>query len=101
MDSKKRMKEFLNDFWWAWYAIEGPAKLLEKYFFISEEWVVGLKLEWDMLLYIWSISDISLDDVQNVANSIKVLVNNYLKKDAEEDFWWSKTRHNGRRSNWK
>ena len=83
--TKKTLESFLDDFWWAWYWIDEPAKLLEKYFCIEEDWTVWLRLYWDMCLYLGKISDVSLDDVQNVANSIKVLVQNYLKNNAEEE----------------
>lgn len=84
--SKETLEQFLKDFWGAWYSIKQPAKLLEKYFCIEEWGVVWLRLYWDNCLYLGAISDVSLDDVQNVANAIKVLVNNYLKN-AQEDVW--------------
>ena len=81
---KKKLSDFLRDFWGAWYWINEPAKLLSKYFKIDDEGGVHLKLYWKTCIYIWTISDVSLEDVQNVANTIKVLVNNYLRNEEEE-----------------
>ena len=83
---KKKMDAFLRDFWWARYWINEPAKLLSKYFKIDEDMGVHLKIYWENHIYLWKISDISLEDVHNVANTIKVLVNNYLKNEEEERF---------------
>lgn len=82
---KTKLDSFLKDFWGAWYWIKEPAKLLSKYFRIVDKNDVYLKIYWKEDIYLWTVSDISLDDVQNVANTIKVLVNNYLKN--EENFW--------------
>lgn len=79
-NEKKMLEDFLKEFQAPWYSIDEPAKLLEKYFEITKEGVVGLRLYWDMCLYIGKISDVSLEDVHNVVNTVKILVNNYLNK---------------------
>lgn len=86
---KRKLEDFLRDFWGAWYSIEEPAKLLSKYFKIDDEKWVHLKLYWKNYIYIGKISDISLDDVRNVANTIRVLAENALKHDEEERFQWT------------
>lgn len=80
---KTKLDAFLRDFGWAWYWINEPAKLLSKYFKIDNGQGVYLKIYWEEHIYLGNISDVSLDDVQNVANTIKVLVNNYLKNEEE------------------
>ena len=83
---KTKLENFLRDFWGARYWIKEPAKSLSKYFKIDKDMWVHLKVYWKKYIYLWTISDISLEDVQNVANTIKVLVNNYLRNDEEERY---------------
>lgn len=75
------MEEFLKAFDKRWDTIKEPEELLNKFIYISEQWIVGLKQYWDMCIMLWSI-DIDTDFKSQV-EQVKVLVRNTLKHERE------------------
>lgn len=76
------LKEFLKHFNRAWYSIKDPKEELEKFFDLQDSW--------DGIVYIfvktkkWDFSmgytmDVSLDDIQNMINYLKLRADVYLR----------------------
>lgn len=76
------MEEFLKAFDKRRDTIKEPEKLLNKYIYISEQWIVGLIQYWDMCIMLWSI-DVDTDFKSQV-EQVKVLVRNTLKHEREK-----------------
>ena len=77
-----KMEEFLKAFNVRWDTIKEPEELLNKFIYISEQWIVGLIQYWDMCIMLWSI-DIDTDFKSQV-EQVKVLVRNTLKHEREK-----------------
>lgn len=76
------MEEFLKAFDKRWDTIKEPKELLNKFIYVSEQWIVGLIQYWDMCIMLWSI-DIDTDFKSQV-EQVKVLVRNTLKHEREK-----------------
>lgn len=77
-----KMEEFLEAFNVRWDTIKEPEELLNKFIYISEQWIVGLIQYWDMCIMLWSI-DVDTDFKSQV-EQVKVLVRNMLKHEREK-----------------
>lgn len=77
-----KMEEFLEAFNVRWDTIKEPEELLNKFIYISEQWIVWLIQYWDMCIMLWSI-DIDTDFKSQV-EQVKVLVRNTLKHEREK-----------------
>lgn len=86
MNNIQKLKNFLEEFNHPRQYIDRPMDKLEYYFCIEEGWVVGLRMLWDMCLYLWTV-DVNPWDVQSLANAIKVLARNYIKNEEEKNVW--------------
>ena len=76
------LAEFLKHFNRAWYSIEEPAKELEKFFDLQDSWdgivyIFVKTKEWDFSM--GYTMDISLDDIQNMINYLKLKADVYLR----------------------
>lgn len=77
-----KMEEFLEAFNVRWDTIKEPKELLNKFIYISEQWIVGLIQYWEMCIMLWSI-DVDTDFKSQV-EQVKVLVRNMLKHEREK-----------------
>lgn len=76
------LKAFLNHFNRAWYSIKDPREELEKFFDLQDDWdgivYIFIKTrEWDFSM--GYTMDISLDDMQNMVNYLKLRADVYLR----------------------
>lgn len=76
------LKEFLKHFNRAWYSIKEPKEELEKFFDLQDSWdgivyIFVKTKEWDFSM--GYTMDISLDDIQNMINYLKLRADVYLR----------------------
>lgn len=76
------LKEFLKHFNRAWYSIKEPKEELEKFFDLQDSWdgivyIFVKTKEWDFSM--GYTMDISLDDIQNMVNYLKLRADVYLR----------------------
>lgn len=76
------LKEFLKHFNRAWYSIKEPKEELEKFFDLQDSWdgivYIFIKTkEWDFSM--GYTMDISVDDIQNMINYLKLRADVYLR----------------------
>ena len=76
------LREFLKHFNRAWYFIKEPKEELEKFFDLQDSWdgivyIFVKTKEWDFSM--GYTTDVSLDDIQNMINFLKVRADVYLR----------------------
>lgn len=76
------LREFLKHFNTAWYSIKEPKEELEKFFDLQDSWdgivyIFVKTKEWDFSM--GYTMDISLDDIQNMINYLKLRADVYLR----------------------